>query len=233
MWMFITTSSWAIFGQKKERKNIQKWSGSCLSTKGTGFSSILIIWRVVGGALGDAMFLHAIPVAEKKTCHLLAFDTHPPAPLFLAANPTRSSSISCLSHVFFSSAFLCLAFIASYSSVNRRDSALAVSFPFSVFPSNLTPSSTTFRATVNSSSTDFSLARSSSLSSMLWAMYTLIVLVASSRLKSIARCCIKLQTLATTWDGSKKLLRNQKTKAPIKEGKGLPLPSSRWLYNLT
>ena len=122
---------------EKRKKKYTEMIRSCLSTKGTGFSSILIIWRVVGGCPGWCYVSSCNTGSRKKTCHLLAFDTHPPAPLFLAANPTRSSFISCLSHVFFSSAFLCLASIASYSSVNQRDSALAVSFLFSVFLSNL------------------------------------------------------------------------------------------------
>ena len=135
-----------------------------------------------------ALFLHATPVAKQKhVIYLLLVLALQP---FLFSNdPTRSSSIFCLSHSFYCSAFLRTLSLRLPLSTNgpqlRSSFSLLLTFL------------ATFRAVASSSPTDFNLERSSSLLSMLWAIYTLIVSTTFNRLKSRTRCRIKLQTPTT------------------------------------
>lgn len=84
MFIVSTTSSQAISGQKKERKNTQKEAESRLPIRGVDFSSIsissgkaaycfiFIIRRITGGVLDNTMCLYAALVTEEEhVVHLL------------------------------------------------------------------------------------------------------------------------------------------------------------------
>lgn len=144
------------------------------------------------------MFLHAVLVAEEKyIIHLLLalalqfllLSNKPCPKLFYLLPQSLIFLLDFLTlglrRLFFPSQPACL-------SISR------LSLSFSTFFSNPVPSSAAFLAAASSLFASFSLERRSSLSSICWAIYTLIALATSSRLKSLTHFRIKLRTSAST-----------------------------------
>ena len=166
--------------EKGKRKIHRKNQGHICSTDSSSIS--IFVQIIVGGILGNVMFLHAASITKEKHVIYLLLIFTPQFLFFKRRTPPRALAIP--TSIIWPPPRLSSYCVTLLFSANRRASASIASFPFSTFLSNLAPSSVIFQAAASSPSSNFSLAQSSSLSPMLWAIYVPMVSTTSSHLKS-------------------------------------------------